>query len=339
MADTMRWGILSTGRIAASFVRALHLVDDATVTAVGSRSAEGAARFLAEHADVLPPGVHGHGSYDDLVADPDVDVVYVATPHPLHAQEALRALRAGKHVLLEKPFTLNAVEAQQVVDEARSRGLFLMEAMWTRFLPHIVRVRELLANGAVGDLVCLTADHGQWFAPDPDHRIFAPELGGGALLDLGIYPVSFASLVLGDPTRVRAVATPAFTGVDGTTSVVLEHDGGAQAVLTTTSLAATANVAVISGTEGRIEVDRTWYRPTTFRLVSRDGEVLEEWQRVDEHGLRFQAMEVAACIRAGRTESDVMSLDETVRIMQTLDEVRRQIGLTYPGETSPGQPA
>ena len=207
-----------------------------------------------------------------------------------------------------------------------------MEAMWTRFLPHVVEIRGLLADGALGDVRTVLADHGQRFVPDPDHRIFAPELGGGALLDLGVYPVSFASLVLGTPTRISAVSDPAFTGVDGQTSMVLRDDDGRHAVLTTTSLAVTPNRAAIVGTDARIEVDPVFYRPVSFDLVRRDGTVeRHEHPRVG-HGLRYQAAEVARCVRAGLTESPGMPLDETVAILTTLDEVRRQIGLRYPQE-------
>jgi predicted dehydrogenase len=179
----------------------------------------------------------------------------------------------------------------------------------------------------------VTAEHGQWFAPDPAHRLFAPELGGGALLDLGIYPVSFASMVLGTPSQVTAVSEPAFTGVDATTSMVLAHEGGAHGVVTTTLAAVGANAASVVGTEARIEIERVWYSPTAFSLLGRDGTVLERFDEPHEgHGLRHQAAEVGRCLREGRLESDVMPLDETVDIMRTLDEVRRQIGLTYPGD-------
>ena len=199
----MRWGILGTGGIASTFAADLRLTDSGVVTAVGSRSQQSADRF----ADTF--GIaNRHPSYESLVADPDVDVIYVATPHPFHHDNAILALRAGKHVLVEKPFTMNAGEAREIVRVAREHGRFAMEAMWTRFLPHIAVIRDWLAQGTLGEIVTVTADHGQWFAEDPEFRLFAPELGGGALLDLGIYPVSFASMVLGTPTRIRLAERP-----------------------------------------------------------------------------------------------------------------------------------
>jgi len=203
----LRWGIMGTGGIAGAFAHDLRLTSSGVVAAVGSRTADSAGRFADELG--IPTR---HNSYEALANDPDVDVVYVATPHPMHHANARLALEAGKPVLVEKPFTMNADEARDLADLARAEGLFLMEAMWTRFLPHVRHIRELLPS--LGRIVTVAADHGQWFAEDPAFRLFAPELGGGALLDLGIYPVSFASMILGQPERVAAMATPAFTGVD-----------------------------------------------------------------------------------------------------------------------------
>ncbi len=257
--------------------------------------------------------------------------MYVATPHPGHHEAALLAINAGKAVLVEKPFAMDAAQAREMIDAARERGTFLMEAMWTRFLPHIARVREILAAGTLGDVVYLTAEHGQWFAADPRFRLFAADLGGGALLDLGIYPVSFASLVLGTPARITAVSDRAFTGVDATTSMIFQYDGGTHAVLTTTLRAASGNPAAIYGTAARIEIDGWFYTPTTFRVIARDGTELERFdQPYTGRGLRAQAAEVGRCLRAGLLESPLMPLNETYTIMQAMDEVRRQIGLSYP---------
>jgi predicted dehydrogenase len=262
-----------------------------------------------------------HASYEALVADPQVDVVYVATPHPWHHANTLLALGAGKPVLVEKPFTMNASEARELVAAARGRGLFLMEAMWTRFLPHVVEIRRLLAEGVLGEIVTLSADHGQWFPEDPSHRLFAPELGGGALLDLGIYPVSFASMVLGTPTQMVAVGEPAFTGVDGQTSMIFSYAGGAQALLTCTSFARSPTRAAIVGTEARIEVDSDFYAPSSFTLTTRAGERTRFAQPHAGRGLRHQADEVARCLAGGLLESPFMPLDETVSIMETIDGV------------------
>lgn len=320
-----RWGILATGGIARNFARDLALLPDAVAVAVGSRSQESADAF-ADQFEIA----HRHASYEALVADPDVDVVYVATPHPGHRNAALLAIEAGKAVLVEKPFTMDAGEGREVVEAAREAGVFCMEAMWTRFLPHVVALREMLASGALGDVVTLIAEHGQWFEHDSEHRLFKPELGGGALLDLGIYPVSFASMVLGTPASVTAVSTPAFTGVDATTSAILTYAGGAQAVLTTSSYAAGTNAALINGTKARVDIAGTFYAPSTYRVTARDGSELARFDTaVEGNGLRFQAAEVGRCLREGLTESPILPLDETVSILDTMDEIRRHIGLSY----------
>jgi predicted dehydrogenase len=308
----VRWGIIGTGGIARAFAADLALTDSGTVVAVGSRSLATAERFGAGRP---------HGSYEALVNDPEVDAVYVATPHPMHHAAARLALEAGKPALVEKAFTMNAAEARDLVALARERGVFLMEAMWTRFLPHMAEIRRLLADGALGELVTVTADHGQWFAQDPAFRLFAPELGGGALLDLGVYPVSFASMVLGAPERVVALATPAFTGVDGQTSILLGYAGGAQAAITCTSAAVSPTRAAVVGTEARIEIERRWYGPAPFTLIPRTGEPTRFEPRLDGHGLRLEADEVARCLREGLLESPLMPLDESVSIMETMDAV------------------
>jgi predicted dehydrogenase len=310
----LRWGIMGTGGIAGAFAEDLKLTDSGVVAAVGSRAPAKAGAFAEQRG--IPTR---HGSYEALANDPDVDIVYVATPHPLHHGNARLALEAGKPVLVEKPFTMNAEEARDLVALARERNLFLMEAMWTRFLPHIRHIRELLPS--LGDVVTVTADHGQWFAEDPAFRLFAPELGGGALLDLGIYPVSFASMILGAPDRVAAMVTPAFTGVDAQTSMLFGYASGAQAVLSCTLSAVTPTTASIIGTGARIEVDGPFYAPASFTLIPRAGE-RSRYEYVDEgRGLRHQADEVARLLAAGETESPLMPLDETVSIMTTMDRV------------------
>jgi predicted dehydrogenase len=321
----VRFGVIGTGGIAAAFTRDLALLPDAEMVAVGSRSQSSADAFGQSH------GIgRRHATYAALADDPEVDVVYVSTPHPAHHGAARLAIDAGKAVLVEKPFTMDAAEALDLVTAARERGTFVMEAMWARFNPHLVRVREILASGVLGTVTTVVADHAQWFEHDPQHRLFAPELGGGALLDLGVYPISLASMVLGTPTDItaRSVASP--TGVDAQTSMIFQYDSGAHAVLTTTLWAAGSNRAAIVGTKGRIDIDSTWYSPTTFTLSIRGGEVTRYDEPHEGHGLRHEAAEVVRCLRAGLTESPIMPADESVAIMRTMDEVRRQIGLTYP---------
>jgi predicted dehydrogenase len=317
MAKALRWGILSTGGIARTFTKDLAHVDEGVAVAVGSRSFDSANAF-ADEFDIP----HRYGSYEELVGDPDVDAIYVGTPHPMHHDNAILALEHGKHVLVEKAFTVTAAEAREVVDVARRKGLFAMEAMWTRFLPSVVAIRELIARGELGEIVSVEADHGQWFDPDPSFRLFAPELGGGALLDLGVYPVSFASMILGSPNRIVALWDPAFTGVDAQTSMLFGYESGAQAILTCTLRARSATRACVTGEQARIEIDGSFYSATAFSLIDRDGAI----QRFDfpreGRGLLYEAQEVARCVEAGFLESPIMPLDETISIMETMDSVR-----------------
>ena len=327
-APPLRWGVLGPGSIAASFVAALAAGTRQEVVAVGSRSSGRARAFAARFG--VP---HAHGSYEGLAGDADVDVVYVATPHSEHLANALLAVGSGKHVLVEKAFTRNAAQAEQLVAAARERGVFLMEAMWTRFLPGTDVVRQLLAGGALGEVRTVLADHGQFMEPDPSSRLFDPALAGGALLDLGVYPVSFASMVLGGAVSTTAVGTRAMTGVDAQVSIVMVGAQGAHAVLSTTLSAKTPTTASISGTLARLELDGDFYAPTTIRLVDRAGELRGTF--VDgggSAGLAYEAAEVARCVTAGRGESRLMPLDETLLVMRTLDAVRAQVGVTFPGE-------
>ena len=329
MSTAVRWGLLATGGIARSFARDL-LDAGHVVTAVGSRAPGAAAAFAAEFGIPNP-----HGSYEQLVADPEVDAVYVATPHPMHLDGALLAIAAGKHVLVEKPFTLNALQAQRIADAAHDAGVIVMEAMWTRYLPHMVRLRELLAAGAIGDVRTVIADHTQALPTDPAHRLQNPELGGGALLDLGIYPVSFAVDVLGLPTAVMAHASMTPTGVDRQTAIVLEHEGGRQSVLHCALDTAGSNRAVVLGTEGAIELDRVRYTPTTLTRYDRDWRVVEQvTPEVSGRGMQYQAAELER--RIGGASPSALPIDETVAIMGVLDAVRDRIGLRYPGEEPAG---
>lgn len=327
MAGSIRWGILGTGGIA--HLQTTDLIGNGfTVTAVGSRSQASADAFAAEFA--IPTA---HGSYEALVADPEVDVIYVSTPHLFHAANALLALRAGKHVLLEKPFTLTAAEATEVAETARANRLVVLEAMWTRYLPHMLRIREIIAAGTLGDVRTLIADHNQKLSRDPQHRVNNPELGGGALLDLGIYPVSFAFDLFGLPSTVQALAAKTETGVDRQTAIVFGYGEGQQALLHAALDARGPSTAVIIGTEGRIEIDPVWYAPTTFTVFDSEDAIIERFeQKITHRGMQFQAWELERLIEAGQTAGEILPPEETVQIMETLDEIRRQIGLTYPGE-------
>lgn len=323
----LRWGILGPGGIARAFTRDLRLAG-LDVAAVGSRRAEVATAF-AEEFEVA----RVHTSYDDLVSDPDVDIVYIATPHPFHVEQAILALRHGKHVLVEKPFTLTGAQARAVRDAARETGLLAMEAMWTRYLPHMERIRALVADGALGEVRAVFADHTQRISSDPSHRLNNLDLGGGSLLDLGVYPISFAWDMLGAPTAVTAAARIGETGADVEVATIMTHVGGALSTSISASQSAGPNLAHVVGTDARIDIDRVWYNATSFRLTAPDGTVLEDYvSQVDGRGMQYQALAAERLVAAGAADSDVLPIDETVAIMETLDEIRGIIGVHYPGQ-------
>jgi predicted dehydrogenase len=323
----VRWGILGTGAIARQFVRGLRSLPEAEVLAVGSRSEASAARFADRRS--IP---RRHVGYDGLASDPDIDVVYIATPHPFHAENATLCLEAGKAVLCEKPFTVNAAQAERVIGLARERGLFLMEGMWTRFFPLMEEVRRLLSEGAIGEVRMLNVDFGFRAEPDPASRLFAPGLGGGALLDVGVYCVSFASMVLGRPSGSVGISHLGETGVDEQASVILEHEGGRLANLSVGIRTTTPQEATIMGTEAYVRIHAPWWRPTSM-TISRAGKENEYVEvPVSGNGFGYEAAEVMRCLEAGETESDVMPLDETVSVMRTMDSIRAAWGLRYPGE-------
>jgi predicted dehydrogenase len=328
-APPLRWGVLGAGGIAGKFTAALHAITRSRVVAVGSRDPERGGRFAAEH------GIERtHNDYVALCEDDSVEAVYVATPHSRHRDDALVAIAAGKHVLVEKAFTRNVSEAEAIFAAARREGVFVMEAMWTRFLPHVAAIHEVVESGEIGQVVNVTADHGQWFAFDATHRLFDPALAGGALLDLGVYPVSFAHDFLGAPASVTAVGTLTETKVDAQVAMILNYPGDVQATLHTTLLARTPTVAAISGTEGFVRVEGSFYQPTSF-TVERRGAKPRTLSFVEPHGLHHEAVEVAIRVAAGETESPRMSWQGTLDVLRTMDEVRAQIGLTYPGEMPP----
>ncbi len=325
--EAIRWGILGAGRIAGSFAQGLAALPDAKLVAVGSRTAENAEQFGRRFG-----AERFHASYAALANDPEVDAIYIATPHPLHKENTLLCLSAGKPVLCEKPFALSAAEAGEMITAARERGVFLMEAMWTRFLPHIARVRELLAAGAIGELRMLKADFRFRTDFNPAGRLFDPALGGGALLDVGIYPISLASLLLGQPSQVAALAELGATGVDEQSAVLLSYPGGQLAALTCAVRTPGPNAAELIGSAGTIRINPEWWRATTLTL-SRPGQPDETIEVPAEgNGYNYEAAEVGACLRAGRTESATMPLDETLAIMGVLDQARAQWGLRYPSE-------
>jgi predicted dehydrogenase len=326
--DPIRWGILGTGNIAHSFAKGLAALPDAQLQAVGSRQQVTADAFGAEFS--VP---NCHSSYEALADDGDVDVIYVATPHTSHSENTIRCLEAGKPVLCEKPFALNAGQAERMIGAASSRGLFLMEAMWTRFVPAVAKTREWIASGAIGPVKAVLADMGFRARFDPASRLFNPDLGGGALLDLGVYPVSFASMILGaHPVEVSALAQFGNTGVDEDCAVMLKYESGALATAHCTVGARTPTEARIIGEEGWIEVHPPFYAATTATLHRSGGDVEEAPLPLTGNGYNYQAAAVMECLRAGELQSSIMPLDESLAIMQLLDRIRADIGLVYPGE-------
>ncbi len=322
-APPLRWGILGTGWIADTFVASLRRNTRQQVAAVGSRSTESAERA----ARLWGVGV-AHGSYEALVADPSVDVVYVATPHNFHLPHALLAVEAGKHVLVEKPVGLDAAEARQIGAAAQRAGVFCMEAMWSLFLPKFDVLRQLLEAGALGRVVGAHADMGERF--DEPHRILRADLAGGPLLDLGTYAATFATWVLGAPDEVTAVATPAPNGVNGQLAIALRTPAGATASLHTSILADSATTASVIGTEGRVDLGTRYYLPGPMTVHQRRGPSLTWAEPMVEHdALHFEAAEVARRVAAGETHSPLRPWDATVGTLELMDRVRAATGLTF----------
>jgi predicted dehydrogenase len=324
--SNFKWGILGPGGIARAFAKDLQLLEGHEIEAIGSRTLINAQEFANSF------GGTAYGSYEELVADPAVDAIYVATPHPAHKENVVLALNAGKPVLCEKPFAVNAKEAQEMVAAAQKNNIALMEAMWARFLPHYAQVREVIASGVLGTILTVQADHGQRLADRNIPRLVEPSLAGGALLDLGIYPVSFAHMVLGNPTKISASGVLTDKGVDAQTSMIFDYSSGAQAVLNTTMIEQTPCRAVVAGVNGWLEIDRTFYNPTSMRVTLLDGSVTQYPNTYTGHGLREQAEAFKKLVTSGQTQSEILSWKDSVDIMHTLDTVRAQIGLRYPFE-------
>jgi predicted dehydrogenase len=326
--STVRWGIIGPGRIAGVFAEGLRELPDARLVAVGSRSQANADQFGDKYGVA-----RRYDSYPAIAADPEVDAVYVATPHSSHAEHTIMCLEAGKAVLCEKPFAINAQQAERMVATARKRGVPLMEAMWTRFLPILVHARDLLASGAIGEVRMVTSDFGFRTSVNPGGRLFDPQLGGGGLLDVGVYPVSLASMVFGgEPLRVATLADIGETGVDEQAAAILSYGDGRMAIIWTAVRTNTPHETTILGSDGMIRIERPSWRPTHM-TVSRSGQADEAIELpFPGNGYQFEAAEVARLLREGRIESDVMPLDETLAIMRTLDRIRAEWGLKYPME-------
>lgn len=323
----MKWGIAGPGWISSQFANDLAFAEGAELAAVGGRNLEKAQAFAREHG--IPKA---YGSLEELARDPDVDIVYIGTLHPIHKENMLTFLRAGKPVLCEKPFTVNAAEADEAIACARENGVFLMEAMWTRYLPAIKQVRAWLSEGAIGDVRLVKAEFGFDAGWQPEGRLLNPALGGGALLDAGIYPVSFASMVFGaQPKNISSTVKIGETGVDEQFSLLFEYEDGRTASLHSAVRLGMTNEAVIYGTKGYIRVpDFLWTRSATLQVAGEEPVVFNDDR--SSKGYQFEANEAMACLREGRKESAGMTLEETAQLMRTLDRIRAEWGLKYPFE-------
>ena len=326
--EPLRWGILATGAIARKFTADLHASGVGRAVACGSRTIEGARAFALEFG--IP---RAYGSYGELARDTEVEAVYVATPHNFHLEDALACLRSRKAVLCEKPLTVNTKQATQLFDAAEENGVFLMEALWTYFLPALVQARRWWTEGAIGEIRLIQADFGYRSAYDPLGRIYNPALAGGALLDVGVYPLSLAQLVAGNKTpRVKAAARMAPSGVDESTSMLVDWHSGIRAHLSCSVGLETPHQAKIYGTEGTITLPDFWKAKTAIlensgrRLIFEDGRTTA--------GYDYEALAVAEAVRAGRKEDPIVSRAFSLRLASTMDSIRKQIGVVYPADTA-----
>ncbi len=327
MTDTIRWGILGPGSIAHKFAKGLAVIDDAELAAIGSRSLERANTFAdAYGADAR------YGSYEELANDKNVDVIYVATPHPFHREHTLLCLEAGKAVLCEKPISINAQTTKEMVVAAQEKKLFLMEAMWTRFLPTLEKARQWIADGRIGEVRLVKADFGFRVGWNPESRLLDPNLGGGSLLDVGVYTISLANMIFGSaPNQVTGAAHLGDTGVDEQAGMVLGYPGGGLAVLCSAVRTSTPQEAHIIGTEGSIHIPDFWHSTTASLMVA--NEVVDQIDAPFQgSGYEYEAMEVHRCLRAGELESPVMPLQESIEVMEAADRLRGQWGFALPME-------
>jgi len=326
MGRKTRWGILGTGRICRTFAEALAVIPEAELVAVGSRTKGAAAGFAEKYK-----ARRAHESYEALARDPDVQAIYIGTLHPFHCENTLLCLEAGKAVLCEKPLAMHEREARRMVEAARRTGSFLMEAMWTHFLPAVGRAFELVRSGSVGELLMVQADFGFKAPFDPKGRLFDPALGGGSLLDVGIYPVALATRLLGEPSRVQSSAVLGKTGVDEQAAMVLEYGGGRQAILSSAVRTETSHAAVLSGSEGRIRIEPPFWRGQRL-VVSAGGREETVDLPYEGNGYTHEAREVMGCLAGGLPESPRMTHEFSLSVMRTLDRIRAPWGMRYPAD-------
>ena len=326
MKNKLKWAIMGPGDISVQFLNDLRLAG-LHLEAVGSRSLDRAQSYAKNHSIN-----RAYGSYEDLVADQDIDVVYISTTNNAHFANAKLALSSGKNVLLEKPFTLNAAQARELAAISRLNGVFLMEAMWTRFLPNHRTLFEKLDQGLIGNPLFLLADHNLYLPKESFPRLYDPALGGGSLLDLGIYPISLAHRLFGNPTRIQSSASLMPGKVDEAMAAIFEYSGGRQALLHSSIISAGPVRGFILGDAGRIEMEKSFYEHSSFTVFDRNENILFKYEgNIKGRGMQYQALEVERCISEGLIESPTMSLDETVQIMEVMDQIRTQTGIEFSG--------
>ena len=323
----INWGILGCGGIANKFAHDLNMVDDCKLFGVGSRSIDKAISFAK-----LNNATKAFGSYEELVQDENIDVIYVATPHPYHKDNTILCLNNGKHVLCEKPFAMNSTEVAEMIKAAKLNNKFLMEAIWTQFFPYMSKLKEIIAEGRLGDIKMIEADFGFKADFNPHSRLFDINLGGGALLDIGIYPLFLCHSLLGPPSAINSVATIGKTNVDESTCMSLKWDSGVLASLNCTVLTDTKSVAKIFGTEAYVEIDSRWHESKSMSIKNRDG-IVETFSFEDDYkGYAYEIQEVNDCLKNSKTESETLPLQFSKELIDSLDKIRDQIGLTYPAD-------
>jgi predicted dehydrogenase len=321
----IKWGILGTGRIAHTFATALEVVTNSKLTAIGSREMEKAIQFASEFQ--IPKA---YGSYEELVSDPEVDVVYIATPHNLHEANTLLALDHQKHVLCEKPMGVNLKESMRMIEKAKAENRFLMEALWSRFLPNIIKTKEIVASGEIGEVKLMTVFFSLRSKNGPEHRHFNIDLCGGSILDIGIYNIFLSLFLLGNPQRFTAIAGLSEQGGDNSSSYTFKYNNDVLSVMYSSFMGESPVVAEIHGTKGNVILEHLWFCPGKVKVNYLDGrENIVEFD-VKSNGYEYEAEEVAACILAGKTQSDLWSWGDSMQLMSMMDAIRKECGVAYP---------
>lgn len=326
MSKKIKWGILSTGRIAKTFATALKFADHCELYAVGSRDIEKAKNFAQDFSIS-----HFYGSYAELVNDPEVDVIYIATPHNFHLENALLALEHNKHVLCEKPLGVNAKEVNLMINKAKEKNLFLMEALWSRFLPNIIKTKELIDAGEIGEVGLLTASFCIKSNNGPEHRHFNIDLCGGTILDIGIYNIFLSQYILGKPESIAATAVLSNQGGDNSSSYSFKHANNALSVMHSSFMVNQPYVvAEIHGTKGKIQLNHLWFWPGNVKVIFNDGNEHTYPFKALCNGYEYEAEEVAKCILAGKNQSELWSRNDSIQLAETMDAIRRECGVVYP---------